>query len=180
MVKKEISKSKIAKEVKPLKKNVKKAVIKKAGSLIKKGKDVSVLGKKSLKKGKVVIKKEVVKTKKILIRDSEFKVKNKAKAPIIKVVKVKPIILKSLTKEKKVGRVIHYFDKIKVVAVKLLAEIEVGEVVRLKGGKETDFKQKIVTMEVGGEKIKKARKGQEVGFKVREKVRVGYWVYRIQ
>ena len=55
----------------------------------------------------------------------------------------------------------------------------VGDTIRIKGGKETDFKQKIVSMEIDGKKIKKAKKGQQVGIKVKDKAREGYLVFKI-
>jgi stress-induced morphogen len=87
------------------------------------------------------------------------------KKPTKKVVKksVKKVVKKIIRKEKKIGKVTHYFDKIKVVAIKLTDNLSVGETVRIVGGENTDFKQKIVSMEFKGEKLKKAKKGKEVG-----------------
>ena len=82
-------------------------------------------------------------------------------------------------KEKKIGSLLHYFDKIKVIVVKLSDVLVVGDTIRIKGGKETDFKQKIVSMEIDGKKIKKAKKGQQVGIKVKDKAREGYLVFKI-
>ena len=82
-------------------------------------------------------------------------------------------------KEKPIGEVIHYFSNIGVAVVKLSAPLSVDDQVRFAGGEETDFKQTIKSMEIDHKKIKKAKKGAEVGMKVKEKVRDGYKMYKI-
>jgi hypothetical protein len=138
-------------ETKKLKPKTKKVVVKTVSSVKKKSK---VLSKK-----KPLAKKEI-KPKKIAKTPTKSK--------------------KADSKEKKIGTVTHYFDKIKVVVLKLSSEIKVGDKIRIKGGKETDFNQKIVSMEIDGKKIKKAKKGQQIGLKVKEKVRVGYLAYLVK
>lgn len=98
-----------------------------------------------------------------------------------KVVKkpTKKIVKKVVRKEKKVGKITHYFDKIKVVAIKLSDNLSIGDTVRIVGGESTDFKQKIVSMEFMGEKLKKAKKGKEIGIKVKDRAREGYKVFKI-
>jgi len=81
-------------------------------------------------------------------------------------------------KEILVGKVIHYFDKIKVAIVELKKPLKIGEEVRFTGG-ETDFEQKISSMEVDHEKVKRAKAKQAVGMKVKKKVHPGYRVYKI-
>jgi putative protease len=80
-------------------------------------------------------------------------------------------------KLKEIGKIIHYFDHIKVAVVSLSGALEVGDKIRIIGGEETDFSQEVESMEVDHEKIKKAKKGDEVGMTVKEKVRDGYKVY---
>ncbi len=105
----------------------------------------------------------------------------KVKKKIIKKKPVKKVIKKKakLVREKKLGKVTHYFDKIKVVVVKLSDALSVGDTIRIEGGEGTDFKQKVVSMEIDGKKIKKAKKRQEVGIKVKEKARDGYKVFKV-
>lgn len=79
---------------------------------------------------------------------------------------------------KLIGRVIHYFDKIQVAVIALTEPLKVGETIRIIGG-ETDFEQQVGSMEVEHEKIDKAKKGDEVGLEVKEKVRDGYRVYKV-
>ena len=80
---------------------------------------------------------------------------------------------------KLIGKVVHYFDKIEVAVIALDAPLKVGETIRIAGGESTDFSQEVESMEVEHEKIKKAKKGDEVGLKVKEKVREGYKVYKV-
>ncbi len=85
---------------------------------------------------------------------------------------------KKEVKEKKIGKVTHYFGNVKVAVVKLSSPLSVDETVKIKGG-ETEFKQKVKSMEIDGEKIKKAKAKQEVGLKVNKKAREGYKVFKI-
>lgn len=80
-------------------------------------------------------------------------------------------------KGKLIGKVIHYFDKIQVAVVELSGEMKDGELIRFVGG-DTDFEQTVESMEVEHKKIKKAKKGDEVGINVSQKVRAGYRVYK--
>lgn len=104
------------------------------------------------------------------------KKKTTKKKAVKKVVKKK--IVKS-KKEKKIGKVTHYFDKIKVAAIKLSDIICVGDTIHIVGGENTDFTQKIVSMQFMGEKIKKAKKGKEVGIKIKDRAREGYKVFKV-
>ncbi len=98
----------------------------------------------------------------------------KKKAPL----KTKKAGTKKITKEKLIGKVVHYFNKAKVAVVKLKAPLAVDEKIRIKGG-ETDFTQKVKSMEVDKKKIKKAKAKQEVGLKVSNKAREGYKVFKV-
>jgi putative protease len=103
------------------------------------------------------------------------------KKKIVKKKIVKKVVKKpaKIVKEKKLGKVTHYFDKIKVAVIKFSDVFSVGDSLRIKGGEKTDFKQKIVSMELDGKKIKKAKKGQQIGVKVKERVREGYKVFKV-
>lgn len=92
---------------------------------------------------------------------------------------IKRVVKTVIRKEKKIGKVTHYFDKIKVVAIKLSDNLSIGDTIRIVGGEKTDFKQKIVSMEFMGKKLKKAKKGKEIGIKVKDRAREGYKVFKI-
>ena len=80
---------------------------------------------------------------------------------------------------KLIGEVTHYFSNIGVAVIRLSAPLSVGDTIRIAGGEETDFKQTVESMEIEHKKIKKAKKGDEAGLKVTEKVREGYKVYKV-
>ena len=58
------------------------------------------------------------------------------------------------------------------------ARLKVGDEIRVVGG-ETDFNQVVESMEVDHKKVKEAKKGDEVGMKVGQKVREGYRAYKL-
>lgn len=78
-----------------------------------------------------------------------------------------------------IGKVVHYFSKIGVAVIKLSGKLSEGDNIRIIGGEETDFNQAVDSMEVDRKKIETAKKGDEVGMKVSEKVRDGYKVYKV-
>ena len=80
---------------------------------------------------------------------------------------------------KLIGKVTHYFDKIKVAIIELDGPLNVGDKIRIIGGESTDFDQDVESMEIEHEKIKKGKKGDSVGVETKEKVREGYKVYKI-
>lgn len=90
----------------------------------------------------------------------------------------KTIKKKKVKKEVLAAKVIHYYDKLKVAVLKLKAEIKVGDELHFLGGKETDFKQKVSSMQIDHKALKRAKKGQEVGLKVKIAVREGYKVLK--
>lgn len=77
-----------------------------------------------------------------------------------------------------IGEVTHYFSNLKVAVIKLSSALSEGDKIRIAGGEDTNFKQTVKSMQSDHEKIKKAKKGSEVGMKVNKKVREGYKVYK--
>ena len=89
----------------------------------------------------------------------------------------KKVAVKKIAKRLLLGRVTHYYDKIKVAVIKLNAPLKNGDSIEIEGG-EKSFFQKVSSMEKDHEKIAKAKKGNEVGMKVKNKVREGYRVFK--
>ena len=81
-------------------------------------------------------------------------------------------------KEKQIGTVSNYFDHVKVAAIKLTTALKAGDTVRISGG-EVEFKQPIKSMQIMHDKVEKAKKGDEIGIKVKNKVRKGYKVFKV-
>lgn len=88
-------------------------------------------------------------------------------------------IMAKESKSKEVGSVVHFFSNIKVAVIKLSAPLAVGDEINIVGGENTDFKQPVKSMESDHAKVTKAKKGDEVGLKVKKKVREGYKVYKV-
>ncbi len=85
----------------------------------------------------------------------------------------------AIKKEKLIGEVLHYFNNIKVAVIKFKEPVKVGDTIKITGGESTDFKQKITSMQIDYKKVALAKKGQEVGMKLKEKVREGYKVFKV-
>ena len=82
------------------------------------------------------------------------------------------------TEEMQVGKVTHYFSKIGVAVIEVTeGSIKVGDEIRIKGHT-TDFKQKVVSMQIEQDKIEIAEPGQSIGMKVNEPVRANDAVYK--
>jgi putative protease len=81
--------------------------------------------------------------------------------------------------EKKVGEVTHYWGQIAVAGIKLTAALSQGDTVRIKGAT-TDFEQTVGSMQIEHQNMETAKKGQEIGLKVEEKVRRGDTVYKVE
>lgn len=79
-------------------------------------------------------------------------------------------------KEKKIGVVEHYFGKIMVAAIKMKAPLKVGDIIHIKGHT-TDFEQTVSSMQIEHESILSAKKGDDVGMKVKDHVREGDMVF---
>lgn len=80
--------------------------------------------------------------------------------------------------EKLVGKIIHYYTNIEVGVIELSDTLNVGDTIHIKGST-TDFEQKVESMQIEHEQVKKASKGESVGLRVRDKVREGDLVYKV-
>ena len=71
--------------------------------------------------------------------------------------------------DSKIGNVTHYYDKIGVAVVDILASIKVGDKIKFTGTNE--FEQEISSMQVEHKKVDKAKKGDQIGLKVDQPVK---------
>jgi putative protease len=79
---------------------------------------------------------------------------------------------------KLIGKVTHYFSNIGVAVIGLSTSLGQGDEIRIVGGENTDFNQKVDSMQVDHKEVKNAKKGDSVGLKMSQKVREGYLVYK--
>ena len=80
--------------------------------------------------------------------------------------------------EELVGMVTHYFARPQVGIVKLSAAIKLGDTLHVRGHR-ADFQQEVASMEIEHAHVEAAASGAEVGIKVRERVREGDQVFRV-
>ena len=81
-----------------------------------------------------------------------------------------------MKERKPIGEVTHYYAKIKVAVIKFNKKVEAGTKVHFKGAT-TDFDQKIDSIHLDHKEVDAAKKGKEVGIKVKNRVRIGDEVY---
>ncbi len=77
-----------------------------------------------------------------------------------------------------VGKITHYFPKVGVAVVHLMADLNNGDQIRIAGAY-SNFSQAVTSMQVNHQPIVSAIKGQEIGVKVSQQVRQGDLVYRV-
>lgn len=81
-------------------------------------------------------------------------------------------------KLEEVGEVTHYFSRIGVAVVELKASLSVGDKIIIQGAT-TDFEQTVDSMQIEHENVAKAKAGQSIGLKVKERTRETDKVYKI-
>ena len=114
-----------------------------------------------VKKARKVVKKvtKVAKSKKVARRSM------KKSAP--KASKMPPVL----------GTVTHYYDHIGVGVLELKSPLSVGERILLKRGNQ-EFTQIVESLQIDHESVPKAKKGEDVGLKLKESIKEGALVYR--
>lgn len=78
-----------------------------------------------------------------------------------------------------VGVIEHYFDKLQVGAIEITdGELAVGDTIRIKGNT-TDFTTTIHSMQIERQDVEKVQKGDSVGIKLKERVRIHDKVFKV-
>ena len=96
------------------------------------------------------------------------------------VIKKKEIPVKKkapVEKEVLIGVVSNYFDHVGVAAVKLKTGLKKGDKIRVVGGN-VDFEQTVESMQIQHKVVLEAKKGDDVGIKLKEKVRKDYKIFK--
>ena len=100
-------------------------------------------------------------------------VKAKKPARKVKVTKKIKAIKKAKVSKPKVtilGKVDHFYDKISVITFTVKNPFKVGDVIRIKGHT-TDFYQRVDSIQIYHDSVPKAKKGDEVGIKLKTRAR---------
>ena len=79
---------------------------------------------------------------------------------------------------KPIGKITHYYDKIGVAIIELSGVLKVGDKIKIEGGK-NEFDQTVEEMQVDHKPVDAAKAGDAVGIKVKEKIREGALVLRL-
>lgn len=79
----------------------------------------------------------------------------------------------------KIGKISHYYDKIGVAVVEVIAPIKVGDKLKF-SGHDNEFEQAITSMQIEHEQIQTAKKGQAIGMKVDQPVKPGDEVFKVE
>jgi len=81
--------------------------------------------------------------------------------------------------EEKIGIVEHFFTKVSVAAIRITnGELKVGDTIHIVGA-HTDFTQKIESMEIDRVPVESVKVGDDVGIKVKDRVREHDVVYKV-
>ncbi len=80
---------------------------------------------------------------------------------------------------KEVGKVFDYFSKIGVAAIKAKGSFKIGDKIRIKGHT-TDFEQTVDSMQTENSPVEKAKKGDDIGIKVKDRVRKNDIIYLVE
>ena len=129
------------------------------------------MAQKKKKSKKKPLKKKAIKRKAIKrpVKRKAAKKRVIKKRPVKKQAKIKAAAAKKI-KENVIGKVTHYFPKVRAAVVKLKTAISIGEVIKIKGHT-TDFKQAVTSMQIDRVPLSAAKKGQEIGLLVDSRVR---------
>ncbi len=76
-----------------------------------------------------------------------------------------------------IGRITHFFSKISVAVVELIAPLTVGDRILVKGPS-TDFEQIVESMQIEHKNIQGAEAGQSIGLKLAQQARERDAVYK--
>lgn len=81
--------------------------------------------------------------------------------------------------EEKIGRVVHYYTNLGVVAIDLTdGNLKVGDRILIKGHT-TNFEQQVESIQIEHANVNEAQKGQSIGIRVKEHVRDHDIVYKV-
>ena len=136
-----------------------------------------VAAKKAIKRKPV--KKRAKRGPKKTIKRAKVAKKRPARKPAKKTAK-KPPKKPGLTKQEKadlIGKVTHYFPKVRAAVIKLKVPLTVGDTIKIKGHT-TDFTQNVNSMQIDRVPINSAKKGDEIGVLVISRVRRNDTVFK--
>jgi hypothetical protein len=115
--------------------------------------------------------------KKAVSKKKAAKKKTKARAKPKTKPKKKSATRSAPKKVKPLGKVTHYYAHIKVAIVKFNTNVKVNTELYFKGAT-TDFKEVAKSMQFDHKPVAVAKKGKQIGIKLKKRVREGDLVYK--
>lgn len=79
-------------------------------------------------------------------------------------------------KEKQIGTVTHFYDKIGVAVVKLTGKLSKGDAVKIKRGDE-EFDDTVLSLQIDHQDVASAKKGDDAAIKFAGKTKEGAAIY---
>ncbi|MFH1876018.1 MAG: hypothetical protein ABH865_03935 [Candidatus Omnitrophota bacterium] len=149
---------------------------------------LSAASTKKKRKSKARPKKKVNATTRIKHKEKILRISGKPGAKSVRHLKAKPpaarvkkLPIKGLQvpREKEIGVITHYFGKIEVGIIKLKSPLALGDIIHIKGAHD-DFTQPVETIQIDHVDVSAAKKGDEIGIKIRQRVHEHDRVYLAQ
>ncbi len=79
----------------------------------------------------------------------------------------------------KIGKVTHYYNKIKVAIIELSRELKVGDRIKFVRGGEDLFEQTVDSMQVEHNNIDSANAGDVIGLGVENEIKEGAEIFKV-
>lgn len=80
--------------------------------------------------------------------------------------------------KKDIGAVVNYYKNVSAAEIRLWNDLKIGDEIVIQGNKTGSLIQKVESMQIDGKDIEKARKGQNVGLLVKDKIRPNDIIYK--
>ena len=81
--------------------------------------------------------------------------------------------------EQEIGVITHYFSKISVAVIELCNDLKTGQTIHIKGAT-TDLTQPVGSMQIEHKQVSEAKKGESIGMKVNDHVRLEDKVFLVE
>lgn len=80
--------------------------------------------------------------------------------------------------KKDIGSVVNYYKNVSAAEIRLWKDLKIGDEIIIQGSRTGSFSQKVESLQIESKDIQEAKKGQNVGLLVKEKVRPNDVVYK--
>jgi len=82
-------------------------------------------------------------------------------------------------KEKEVGEVVHWYDKIGVAVLKLKSALKIGDRIKVRRG-DSEFEEAVSSMQLDHKPIEAGKKGQEIAVKLSQTAKEGATIFKLE